>query len=99
MSLRFLANLLLILCCLSIECIASAQANEPKGQVPAGDQRTISLAGTWRFALDPDDVGVDQRWFAKTLEDTVQLPGTTDENHKGVKQDEQRVDRLSRVWY
>jgi hypothetical protein len=36
----------------------------------------ISLAGTWRFALDPNDVGVAQRWFAKDLDDTVRLPGT-----------------------
>ena len=97
--LRFLANLLLIPCCLSIECFASAQSHEPEGQLAAGDQRTISLAGSWRFALDPDGVGVEQRWFATTLDDAVQLPGTTDENHKGVKTDEQRIDRLSRVWY
>jgi hypothetical protein len=59
----------------------------------------IPLAGTWRFQLDPKDVGVAEKWFALALDDTVQLPGTTDENHKGVKKDEQCVDRLSRVWY
>jgi len=60
---------------------------------------TISLAGMWRFALDPDDKGVAEEWFAQELDDTVQLPGTTDENHKGIEKDEQAVDRLSRVWY
>ncbi|MBM4025792.1 MAG: beta-galactosidase [Planctomycetes bacterium] len=59
----------------------------------------ISLAGTWRFALDPNGVGVAQRWFARRLNDTVRLPGTTDENHQGIRQDERRDDRLSRVWY
>jgi len=59
----------------------------------------ISLAGAWRFALDPEDVGVRQQWFAKDLNDTVRLPGTTDENKKGIRKDERCVDRLSRVWY
>ncbi len=63
------------------------------------DETSISLAGTWRFALDPEGVGVDQQWFAKDLDDSVRLPGTTDENHKGTKKDEQCIDRLSRVWY
>ena len=70
-------------------------------QAHAGSEgrQVISLAGTWRFAIDPDDVGVTQQWFAKDLDDTVQLPGTTDENHKGIRKDEQCIDRLSRVWY
>jgi hypothetical protein len=59
----------------------------------------ITLAGTWSFRLDAGDVGVKEKWFEKTFDDTVQLPGTTDENHKGIKKDEQCADRLSRVWY
>lgn len=59
----------------------------------------ISLEGDWQFRLDPKDVGVEQEWFAQRLEDTVRLPGTTDENQKGVRKDEQCIDRLSRVWY
>ena len=49
----------------------------------------MPLAGTWSFRLDAEDVGVKEKWFAKTFDDTVQLPGTTDENHKGIKKDEQ----------
>jgi hypothetical protein len=60
---------------------------------------TLPLAGTWKFRLDAEDVGVAEKWFALQLDDTVQLPGTTDENHKGVKRDEQCIDRLSRVWH
>ena len=68
--------------------------------VAASDsEQSMSLAGTWRFALDAKDVGTNQKWFARKLEDTVRLPGTTDENHKGVVTNEQRTDRLSRVWY
>jgi len=63
------------------------------------DETTRPLAGTWKFHLDAEDVGVAEHWFAQDFEDTVQLPGTTDENHKGIKKDEQCIDRLSRVWY
>ena len=78
---------------------AASQAEQSSNQSALAGRQTISLAGTWRFALDPNDVGVDQQWFARALDDTVRLPGTTDENHKGIKKDEQCIDRLSRVWY
>jgi len=61
--------------------------------------RTLPLNGTWKFRLDAEDVGVTEKWFTQQFDDTVQLPGTTDENHKGVKKDEQCIDQLSRVWY
>jgi hypothetical protein len=35
----------------------------------------ISLAGEWRFALDPSDVGEKEQWFARDLPDRIQLPG------------------------
>jgi len=63
------------------------------------NETALSLAGTWKFRLDAEDVGVAEKWFALEFDDTVQLPGTTDENHKGIKKDEKCVDRLSRVWY
>lgn len=65
----------------------------------AAGEMTIPLGGTWKFRLDAEDVGVEQEWFAQEFEDSIQLPGTTDENHKGTKIDERCVDRLSRVWY
>ncbi len=45
---------------------------------------SISLSGEWRFDLDPKNVGITERWFAKDLSDTVKLPGSTDTNRKGV---------------
>ncbi len=96
---RLLACLPAILCCLSLEWAAASQAKPSGDHSAPANRQTISLAGTWRFALDASDVGVDQQWFAKNLDDTVRLPGTTDENHKGIKKDEQCIDRLSRVWY
>lgn len=63
------------------------------------EANTLPLAGTWSFRLDGDDVGVKEQWFAKTFEETVQLPGTTDTNQKGIFKDERATDRLSRVWF
>jgi len=65
----------------------------------ADESTTLSLAGTWKFRLDAGDVGVKEKWFDQRFDDTVKLPGTTDENQKGIKKDEQCIDRLSRVWY
>lgn len=39
-------------------------------------ERSLDLAGSWRFRLDPDDAGVQQRWFATDLPGRIQLPGS-----------------------
>jgi len=36
---------------------------------------TMPLAAEWRFALDRNDVGTNEQWFAKDLPDKIQLPG------------------------
>ena len=59
----------------------------------------LDLSGTWKFQLDPENVGMREKWYSKEFNDSVQLPGTTDENEKGIFKDEQAVDRLSRVWF
>ena len=63
------------------------------------DHETVDLTGTWKFRLDSANVGMQQKWFNKAFDDSVHLPGTTDENKKGIFLDEKAVDRLSRVWY
>jgi len=78
-------------CCAAFVATCSVHAESVLTALP--------LNGTWRFRLDAEDVGVAEKWFALEFDDTVQLPGTTDENHKGIKKDEQCIDRLSRVWY
>jgi len=35
-----------------------------------------SLAGTWRFQLDPHDEGLAAGWAQRTLRERIQLPGT-----------------------
>jgi hypothetical protein len=57
------------------------------------------LSGTWKFQLDSGNIGMKEKWFSKEFNDSILLPGTTDENGKGVLKDEMAVDRLSRVWY
>ncbi len=60
---------------------------------------TMDLSGTWKFQPDSARVGIKEKWFNHDLTDSIRLPGTTDENKKGVFLDEMAVDRLSRVWY
>jgi hypothetical protein len=67
--------------------------------VDSEDENRISLSGTWAFQLDPENNGVGEKWFSRDLEDTIILPGTTDENSKGIKKDEHHDGRLSRVYY
>ncbi|HEY3331649.1 MAG TPA: hypothetical protein VGK19_16585 [Capsulimonadaceae bacterium] len=43
----------------------------------------VSLAGTWRFALDPADIGTSENWPHKRLPDSIFLPGSTDEGGYG----------------
>lgn len=37
---------------------------------------TLSLAGTWRFGLDPGDAGERDRWYVRELPDRLRLPGS-----------------------
>ncbi len=39
----------------------------------------ISLAGEWRFALDPHKEGVEKQYFNRELPERISLPGSTDE--------------------
>ncbi|MBN1792058.1 MAG: beta-galactosidase, partial [Bacteroidales bacterium] len=48
----------------------------------SGENR-IDLSGEWKFAVDPMDKGIDERWYASGLSETVNLPGSMAENGKG----------------
>ena len=61
----------IVACCLAAQCAIADNA--------------VSLAGQWRFALDPKNVGVSERWFNNSLPETVKLPGSLDENRKGTR--------------
>ena len=49
----------------------------------------ISLDGLWHFALDLDSVGREKGYATTQLTETVMLPGTTDTNKKGIKNNNQ----------
>lgn len=46
-------------------------------------QSKINLAGEWKFATDATDRGIQEKWFLKTLPETVSLPGSMATNGKG----------------
>lgn len=44
-------------------------------QVAVAGTEPVSLAGTWRFALDRGDVGIAESWFGRALPGRIHLPG------------------------
>jgi hypothetical protein len=67
---------------------------------------TLDLTGTWQFALDTADVGIVQEWYRIDLDDTIDLPGTTDSNRKGFVNTDTTTQHLNRefryegpAWY
>ena len=58
----------------------------------------LSLSGKWKFALDSSNTGVVSKWFNTVLEDSILLPGTTDEARKGTKNQKSSLGTLSRVY-
>ena len=47
------------------------------------DQDIISLSGEWSIALDPGDAGINEKWFTKTFNDKIVLPGSLQEQGFG----------------
>lgn len=62
-------------------------------------RKTIDLAGEWKFETDPGNQGIPQNWFSRQLVDSVHLPGTMDENHKGNLNRDSSTLHLSRIFY
>lgn len=50
---------------------------------PSTEEKKIDLAGTWQYALDPEDKGIGEAWFGKQLSDTLSLPGSLTSNGIG----------------
>ncbi|HWX22392.1 MAG TPA: discoidin domain-containing protein [Candidatus Binatia bacterium] len=46
------------------------------GLANAAPSSALSLAGQWRFALDRQNAGLEQKWFERTLPDRIKLPGS-----------------------
>lgn len=52
--------------------------------IQKGLAQQIDLAGQWKFSLDAKDQGVKGKWFNQTLDQTIKLPGTTDDAGFGI---------------
>ena len=59
--------------------------------------QTLSLAGEWKFCLDPKGEGRDGRWYERTLAETIQMPASCEERGFGVPYEKPTVGRLTRV--
>jgi hypothetical protein len=46
-------------------------------------EQTISLAGKWEFKIDSLDRGIVEKWYDKSLDDVIVLPGSMTSNGKG----------------
>jgi hypothetical protein len=44
---------------------------------------TVSLAGEWQFKLDPDDAGLTEEWYKNAFAESIQLPGSLQEQGYG----------------
>jgi hypothetical protein len=59
----------------------------------------IGLAGTWVFRLDPSSLGINERWFDRSLgEERIFLPGSTDQAGYGEKTSGPAAGHLSRPY-
>lgn len=63
----------------------------------AGKGDSLDLHGRWGFELDPNDVGLSERWQERTFYDRITLPGSTDEKRCGELNNESTLYRLSRI--
>ena len=59
------------------------------------DAAPVSLAGQWRFRLDPHAEGIAADWFRTTLPDTIELPGSCAQRGYGTKPAAPSVGRLT----
>ncbi|WP_242689263.1 sugar-binding domain-containing protein [Pedobacter sp. SYSU D00535] len=74
--------------------MASGQSKENRPRY----RDKIDLKGQWQFALDQNDQGIREKWFLKELPETVQLPGTTDLNKKGILNKDTTTMHLNRIY-
>ena len=39
-------------------------------------QNIIDLTGEWDFQIDKENKGIDEKWYARPLNDKINLPGS-----------------------
>ncbi len=72
--------------------------NEASQQKSKTEVEVIDLSGNWNFQIDNQKEGKLQKWNLKALQDVIFLPGTTDENKKGVLNDSVDLNKLNRKY-
>ncbi|MBN1116578.1 MAG: hypothetical protein JXA77_05220 [Bacteroidales bacterium] len=70
-----------------------------KGDFITKTRYEIDLSGKWQFALDEEQKGISEKWFLKSLDDEVILPGSLDENLKGLEKTDTVSGYLNRPVY
>jgi beta-galactosidase/beta-glucuronidase len=84
------------------ESLAEDEFINPLPRAVLRPNKPILLDGEWHFALDPDDIGLHQKWYmGYTYRNTAQWPGTIEhhiEQLKGIK-DEKTWQGKVVAWY
>ena len=57
-------------------CIGGGLAAPPAANI-------LDLAGKWQFQTDPRDAGIGEKWFLRSLSDSIPLPGSMAQYGKG----------------
>jgi beta-galactosidase/beta-glucuronidase len=78
---------------LLISSVAICQNNQV-----TNTRKIIDLSGTWQFKLDTSKAGIEEKWYQKSFEETIVLPGTLDENNKGFLNKDTTEYHLNRVY-
>ncbi|MCF3111923.1 hypothetical protein LL912_24255 [Niabella sp. CC-SYL272] len=64
---------------------------------PSARER-IFLNGTWGFCMDPQNIGIAQRWMDRLFTETVILPGSMAQWHKGIRNTQPTTQHLNTTW-
>ncbi len=46
-------------------------------------QNNMDLSGSWKFRLDPEDIGVNEQWYNAAFHEQIRLPGSLQEQGYG----------------
>lgn len=65
---------------------------------PEETRQVLDLTGTWQFAPDPDNTGMQMAWYNTDFADSITLPGTTDLGRKGYRNTDTTTMHLNRLY-
>ncbi len=59
----------------------------------------LDLSGKWEFCLDADKAGIEEKYYGQEFKDTIILPVTTAEAHKGIHGDRKETGYLTEPYH